>query len=92
MLLSNIRGYNSKADSWTDILAARGVFIGLLSETNVKNKRKIKQKKYMCFNKNHPTKKSMDDLCTMVGECLRKQTVRVTDCSNGDKFLIVRLE
>ena len=92
MLLSNVRGFSSKSASWTNILGARGVTVGLLNETNVKNKRKIKQKKYVCFTKNHPTKKSMGGLCTMVDEALREQTVRVSDCSDGDEFLVVRLE
>ena len=75
ILHSNIRGYASKKESWESILDSRGVTVGLINETNVKGSRKIKQKNYVCFNKNHPTKKSMGGLCTMVEDGLRQQCV-----------------
>ena len=58
LLLSNIRGYKSKCQSWQDILEKRDITIGLLNETNVKGKQKINNNNYKCFTKNNPNKMS----------------------------------
>ena len=83
LLLSNIRGINSKSESWEQIMASKQVTIGLLNETNVHGKMKIRMKNYCSFTKNNPKKKSMGGLCSMVKKELQQSTVRVSECSDG---------
>jgi hypothetical protein len=92
ILLSNIRGVLSKKESLENILEEKQVDVCLLNETNLRGKRKINLKNYSSFIKNHPVKQSMGGLATLVADHLRQSAVKVSEYSEGDEFLVVRLD
>ena len=92
ILFNNIRGLNSKLESLESILDDCDPDVVCISETNVHGTKKIKMKNYVSFTKNNPNKKSMGGLVTSVKEDVKLSAVKVNDNSEGDEFLIVRLE
>ena len=63
-----------------------------INETNVHGSKKIKLKNYVSFTKNNPNKKSMGGLVTSVKEDIKQSAVKVNENSEGDEYIIVRLE
>ena len=92
ILFNNIRGLSSKYESLESILNDRNPDIVCISETNVDGNKKIKMKNYVLFTKNNPNKKAMGGLVTSVKEELKQSAVKVNDNSEGDEYLVVRLE
>jgi hypothetical protein len=92
ILFNNIRGFNSKKESLDNILNDRDIDVACLNETNVHGKSKINIKNYFSFTKNNPNKKSMGGIATSVKNDIKQSAVRVNENSEGDEYLIVRLE
>ena len=92
ILLSNIRGAPSKQESFESILNDNNIDVGLVNETNLHGRRKIKYKNYSSFTKNHPTKKSMGGISTSVADYLKGSAIKVSENSEVDEYLVVRLE
>ena len=92
ILFNNIRGLASKQESLEQILDNRDCDIACVSETNVHGTKKINLKNYVSFTKNNPNKKSMGGLLTSVRNEIKQSAVKVNDNSDGDEYLIVRLD
>ena len=92
ILFNNIRGLASKQDSLEEILDNRDCDIVCVSETNVHGTKKIKLKNYVSFTKNNPNKKSMGGLMTGVKDEIKHAAVKVSENSEGDEYLVVRLD
>ena len=90
---NNIRGFTSKKESLEDILENKvKADIVLLNETATRGKTRIKIKNDLTFTKNHPYKKSMGGVSTSVADWLSDSAVRVSDDSEGDEYLVMRIE
>ena len=90
---NNIRGFSSKCVALQNILdnGLKADFV-LLNETNVRGNSKIKLKNSVSFTKNNPNKKSMGGISTSVAEWLKDTTVKVSEDSEGDEYLVTRTE
>ena len=90
---NNIRGLSSKKESLEDILENKvNADIVILSETATRGNTKIKLKNYLTFTKNNPNKLSMGGLSTSVASWLSDSAVRVSEDSDGDEYLVTRIE
>ena len=92
ILFNNIRGWASKQDSLEEIIDKRDSDIVCVSETNVHGTKKINLKNYFSFTKNNPNKKSMGGLMTAVKNEIKQSAVKVSENSEGDEYIVVRLE
>ena len=90
---NNIRGLACKQESLEDILENKvKADIVILNETATRGKRKINLKNYLTFTKNHPNKQSMGGISTSVADWLKESTVKVSEDSEYDEYMIVRVE
>ena len=90
---NNIRGFASKKESLEDVLENKiKADIVILNETATRGKTKIKLKNYLSFTKNNPNKLSMGGVSTSVASWLADSAVRVSEDSEGDEYLVTRIE
>ena len=91
VLHSNNRGFTSKQESLNNILEKVNPDICNLHEIGLRGNRKIKIKNYVSFNMNRETKQ-MGGVSTSYQSYLRQHIVKVSSNSEGDEFLVTRLE
>ena len=92
IMLSNVRGFNSKKDVIDKIIDVVKPSVICLNETGLRGKSKINIKGYSSFTKNRQ-QKSMGGVSTSVEDSLRASTVKVKESlEEDDEYIITRLD
>ena len=98
IILTNCKGYSSKEESIKkDIIEKKVPDVLLINETLLTGERKIKSKDYISFVKNREQKETKGGVgggggvATLVANHLRQNTVKTGEGSEGDEYLITRL-
>ena len=92
IIQTNCYGYTSKKESFDDIVKenAPDPDIVVIQETALKEKEKKKIKDYFSFCKNREKEKG--GVGTLVADYLKSDTTKVAEGTDGDKYLIKRLD
>ena len=99
IVLTNCKGYSSKKESIEkDIIEKKAPDVLLINETLLTAQRKIKSKDYISFVKNREEKVTKGGgvgggggIATLIANHLRQNTVKAGEGSDGDEYLITRL-
>ena len=91
ILQSNIRGFNSKKESFKDIVKNTNPDVIILNETALRGSNKAKIDGYFTFQKNRATK-AMGGVATLIENHLKSNTVKVAEGEDNDEYIITRID
>ena len=89
---NNLNGYNGKKASIAELLNVLQPSIVTFQETAVTGSNVIKQKNYLCFQRNRKGLKKMGGVATFVANELKQNVVKIKEGLETDEYLITRLD
>ena len=97
VMLTNCKGYTSKAASMKQIVESKAPDVVVINETLLSGQRKIKMPNYVAFCKNREATGAGKEggkgggVATLVGNHLRHNLTKVCEGKQGDEYLVMRL-
>ena len=93
VMLTNCKGFTSKAASIKQILEDKAPDVLVINETLLTGQRRIKMKDYVSYCKNRDVKEGGKGggVATLVANHLRHNLTKVGEGREGDEYLVTRL-